>query len=153
MNQRVRSCGKVFSLVNTQFLFSAQASASHPQDKTPTLPHPTSPLLSLLPSLHSTLCSFLFPFSNLHLPPPTVSPPVPSHSSLSNIHTVYFDFFFLLNVTVSILVTGSPHSSSSMVFCLKNDYSYDSSCSYTACSEIDICRYCFYNSVARWQVY
>lgn len=124
--------------------------ASPGQNPHPSPPHLSSPLPPSLSSLHPLL--FPFPFSNLRFPP-TVSPPVPSHSSLSNIHTVYFDFFFLLNVTVSILVTGSPHSSSSMVFCLKNDYSYDSSCSYTACSEIDICRYCFYNSVARWQVY
>lgn len=125
--------------------------ASPGQNPHPSPPHLSSPLPPSLSSLHPLL--FPFPFLQPPSPPPTVSPPVPSHSSLSNIHTVYFDFFFLLNVTVSILVTGSPHSSSSMVFCLKNDYSYDSSCSYTACSEIDICRYCFYNSVARWQVY
>lgn len=61
MNQRVRSCGKVLSPVNIQFLLSSRASAWHPQDKA----------LHLPPSL----CSFLFLFLNLHFLPSLPQPP------------------------------------------------------------------------------
>lgn len=55
ISRQVRSCGKVLSPVNIQFLLSSQASAWHPQDKPP-----------------PALCSFLF--LNLHFLPSLPQP-------------------------------------------------------------------------------
>lgn len=146
--------------MNIQFLFSCI-----PRTK------PSSPP-SLPPSLHSTLCSFLFPFSNLRFPP-AVSPPAPSvypnspppssalpvFLSPSNIHTVYFDFFFFfLNVTTSStlsdLLAGSPHSSVSTVFRLKKNSSYECSCAYIHLDQAEgapaVCRYRQVSSESQW---
>lgn len=68
ISRQVRSCGKVLSPVNIQFLLSSQASAWHPQDKPP-----------------PALCSFLF--LNLHFLP---SLPLPLSARTPSSH---FDAF------------------------------------------------------------
>lgn len=109
MNQLVQSCRKVLSLVDIQFLSSPLLSSFCLASPGQTL-HPSL-------SLHSTLCSFLFPLSNLCFPLPWFPLPRPQSAQnqlpplrLSSPSTQFILIFW--NVTtgcsVSVLLAGSP---------------------------------------------
>lgn len=123
MHQCMHSCGKVLSPANSWCLFSSQAPLSHPQDivvplhsvPLPLFTPPFSFSLSLSLTLPSSPCGFPYFLSAL-LP----------FLFLQHPHSLLWFFLFVLNVNV--LLSGSAHSSVSMVLCLDAIHSYESFC-------------------------